>query len=155
MSKVISMLRDVLKAATLEDASFGFPNDRIEIKSVHFGDDCTGCIGDVVHPTDYIKRITEQYRRSWIIHPIQNAIDLLQWQPIETAPKDQDIRWINDGNEYARDILVWTCSSEVVRARWWQHRNKDGDIDASNFIADGGNACHPTHWMPLPEAPSE
>ena len=36
----------------------------------------------------------------------------------------------------------------VFRARWWSH--SDG---TSNFLDDGGRACYPSHWMPLPPPP--
>lgn len=65
------------KSATLNNAGFGFPDDRIEIKSVHFGDDDTGRVGDVLHPTDYVRGITRIHHRSWIIHPIQEVRALL------------------------------------------------------------------------------
>lgn len=76
--KIIETLEEAKKAATLENASFGFPNDRIEIKSVHFGDDITGRVGDVLHPTEYVRRITRIHHGSWIINPIDAAIELLR-----------------------------------------------------------------------------
>lgn len=70
----------------------------------------------------------------------------MEWQPIETAPKD-------------RDILLYTNCRGVVRGRWndckyatkprpyWTH-------DRERIW--GTVACRadqPTHWMPLPEPP--
>lgn len=77
--RIIEQLEEAKKAATLENAGFGFPNDRIEVKSVHFGDDNTGRVGDVIHPTEYVRRITRLHHRSWIIHPIDSAIELLKF----------------------------------------------------------------------------
>lgn len=82
MTTTLDRLTELLKAAEssalMENAGFGFPNDRIEIKSVHFGDDRTGRVGDVLHPTDYIKRITDLYRHSWILGPLREAIQLIE-----------------------------------------------------------------------------
>jgi len=51
-----------------------------------------------------------------------------EWQPIETAPKDQE-------------ILVWAhgIGQWVSKFAWW----------------DCGAHRKPTHWMPLPEPPHE
>ncbi len=76
--RLIELLEDAEKAATMENASFGFPNDRIEVKSVHFGDDRNGRVGDVLHPTEYVKSITKLHHGSWIISPIRQARELLK-----------------------------------------------------------------------------
>lgn len=70
------------------------------------------------------------------------------WRPISTAPKDEIYR---DGqNAYAKYILIWYSGALVpLRARWWQ-----ADSGANNFLADGGWAVFPTHWMPLPPPPT-
>ena len=69
------------------------------------------------------------------------------WQPIETAPKDEIYR---DGQSaYAEYILIWYPGTLApLRARWWQ-----ADSGPNNFLADGGWAVFPTHWVPLPAAP--
>ncbi|MFS2049748.1 hypothetical protein ACEN9J_02790 [Variovorax sp. Varisp41] len=71
------------------------------------------------------------------------------WQSIETAPKDELYR---DGtNAYGEHILAWWPGTlKPARVRWWF-----SDSGASNFLADGGYAVFPTHWQPLPSAPSE
>lgn len=78
LDRIIEQLEEAKRAATLENASFGFPNDCIEIKRVHFGDDERGHVGDVLHPTEYVRNITRIHHRSWIINPINVAIDLLK-----------------------------------------------------------------------------
>lgn len=78
IDRIIEKLEEAKKAATLENASFGFPDDRIEVKIVHFGDDNTGRVGDVIHPTTYVKNITDLHHRTWVIHPIECAIELLR-----------------------------------------------------------------------------
>ena len=63
----------------------------------------------------------------------------MDWQPIETAPKD------------GSDLLVNECG-DVVIARWSQPfsvwagpRDTYGEREV----------MYPTHWMPLPEPPSD
>ena len=59
------------------------------------------------------------------------------WQPIETAPKDRT------------EILAWIpqCGALVL---YWENLSDDGRW------SDGVSRFHrePTHWMPLPSAPS-
>ena len=71
------------------------------------------------------------------------------WQPIETAPKDAVKT--TSFHDYGPSILVWPAFGEVTCARWWQSRQEKTHC---NFIDDGGNAVHPTHWMPLPSPPA-
>lgn len=75
---LISNLEKAKDAALMTNAGFGFPNDLLEIKSVHFGDDQTGRVGDQLHPTTYVKQITNLYRKSWIIPPIDEALSILK-----------------------------------------------------------------------------
>lgn len=56
----------------------------------------------------------------------------MEWQPIETAPKD------------GRDILV--MDGDWLTIGWWSGEEwcrQDLHLSLSN----------PTHWMPLPEPP--
>lgn len=64
------------------------------------------------------------------------------WQPIETAPKD------------GTDILVFRPRFDgnyipQVGQDWWMRASYTGDCWAKSR-AD----CQPTHWMPLPPAPT-
>lgn len=76
--KIIEHLEEAKKAATLKNAGFGFSDDRIEIKSVHFGDDDRGRTGDIMHPTDYVRNITRLHHETWIISPINAALELIR-----------------------------------------------------------------------------
>lgn len=71
----------------------------------------------------------------------------MEWKPIETAPKGVVLK---DGmHNYGPRVLVWSNSfAEPMRARWWFATEEQ-----SNFIADGGYAVFPSHWMPLPPPP--
>jgi hypothetical protein len=72
----------------------------------------------------------------------------MEWQPIETAPKEIVVEY-SDIQRFGRHVLLWDGSTPYpYRGRWWQAKN-----GASNWLADGGMAAHPTHWMPLPTPP--
>lgn len=64
----------------------------------------------------------------------------MQWQPIETAPKD--------GTE------VWAYASEQVRMKWSEGFDWGLWIYSDELLQD---VCpepeQPTHWMPLPPPP--
>jgi len=71
----------------------------------------------------------------------------MEWQPIETAPKDGIaifVRWTH-----------WTHVPMVVFARNYAWHTIHSDVP----IGDGVNGhpfderYGPTHWMPIPEAP--
>jgi hypothetical protein len=78
LETIIDKLEKAKESATLDNASFGFPNDQLEIKSVHYGDDRTGRPGECFHPTEYIRNITKIHHRTWIISPLDEAINLLR-----------------------------------------------------------------------------
>lgn len=78
LDRLEELLEKAEKSATLDAASFGFESDRIEIKSVHFGDDRKGRVGYVLHPDDYIKNIVGLHHRTWIISPLREARELLK-----------------------------------------------------------------------------
>lgn len=90
--RVIDRLTEARKAATMEKSSFGFPHERIEIKSVHFHSE-GGAVGDEVHPTDYIRKMVELYHRTWIIAPLDEAISTIRAQRdlIEKAERLQEL----------------------------------------------------------------
>ena len=79
----------------------------------------------------------------------------MEWQAIETAPKDgTKVLIVND--EGAMDVAgyveQWNERTEFVR------KAKDGDVyrTVREEIGywDTDTAYCPTHWMPLPEAPN-
>lgn len=72
----------------------------------------------------------------------------MNWQPIETAPKN-------------KDILLFCPRHGVVRGKWnvcKYHRNPKpywtNDREALFGIISIRND-QPTHWMPLPDAPED
>lgn len=76
--------------------------------------------------------------------------DQMEWQPIETAPKDGTV------------ILVatWEISADMASAKWnglyWDTRHMDDDpshilLDEMSFREFGS----PTHWMTPPPPPDD
>jgi len=64
----------------------------------------------------------------------------MDWQPIETAPKDG--RWILAAStEYAAVKISWNFHHKD----WARH----GDKDAEPVLHQ------PTHWLPLPAPPED
>lgn len=81
----------------------------------------------------------------------------MDWQPIETAPKDGD--WVLVyGNVWAGEIsgIVKNDFGEISIARYSDGKS---DFPGEWWHDAGGDAyacwCQPTHWMPLPEAPHD
>ena len=63
----------------------------------------------------------------------------MEWQPIETAPKDEtEVLACRAGKKW-RQVLGWQ----------WGSGGCDG------WYNSGGRNYDPTHWMPLPEPPKE
>lgn len=65
----------------------------------------------------------------------------MEWQPIETAPKDGRgfLAYEKDKRPF---VALWLDAEhpDVDEAGWYEHWNFD--------------PVEPTHWMPLPEPPS-
>lgn len=104
----------------------------------------------------------------------------MEWQPIETAPKDRDVLvWYDhDADPYRdpdnpnrlTDYAAWAESGDylvgrgIAVAKWTpQFWESTGDYGEGYWMppvwavpgSDRSYAvvCNPTHWMPLPEPP--
>ncbi len=69
-----------------------------------------------------------------------------EWQPIETAPKDEFVLLAGPSG-YTTIETVFTTGrmcSDYHAGRWIDHANDD--------LTDWG--FNPTHWMPLPKPPA-
>jgi len=67
---------------------------------------------------------------------------MTQWQPIETAPKNQEVL----GWAYGDYVLCW----------WVKEKNFEGwttGWETAGGYDVGYSPVSPTHWTPLPEAP--
>ena len=107
LEEIIKQLEEARDAAKLTTASFGFPDDRIEIKSVHFGGDDKGRVGDVMHPDEYVKKIVRLHHATWVIGPINRAIELIE--------KNADV--LRDCEKLLRSISAADVESLADRAR--------------------------------------
>lgn len=75
----------------------------------------------------------------------------MEWQPIETAPKDKTIV-VFDPNQQTTRVVEWMTAMEDGEGAWiyaakraWEEPMKG---EAIAFYVSS-----PTHWMPLPEPP--
>lgn len=64
---------------------------------------------------------------------------MIDWQPIETAPKD------------GRSVLVW-WEHWALRPIVAYYHYQDGWLASEKLGSEGGG---PTHWMPLPDPPGD
>ena len=75
-----------------------------------------------------------------------------QWQPIETAPKDDDqtlILLFPDKHPHTNEKIIsvgegyWAKYAGFFEECWCR----------ANLDSEYGKPIYPTHWMPLPKAP--
>lgn len=79
---------------------------------------------------------------------LAEAAQRTQWQPIETAPKDGTAILIAVGHLVGEARFVEDEGSELG---WWWANEGPGDYHADKIELRQGQ---PTHWMPLPAAPT-
>lgn len=82
----------------------------------------------------------------------------MEWQPIETAPKDGTLFlcWVSavrygeteEGQQYQHDV------SQVDFCNWRTMAEHQGCGWFDPCCGQIGDAQYVTHWMPLPEPPS-
>ncbi len=85
----------------------------------------------------------------------------MEWQPIETAPKDGtqilgydasetylpdegDKGYIEEDSGYVHEL------TRPVMVLWWKQYEWGGSWKLAHY---GAFSYNPTHWMPLPEGP--
>lgn len=83
----------------------------------------------------------------------------MEWQPIETAPKEEDVLvWFKGG--WIAILVLTDCYGPTVQ----NPKNPSGDVErrqlgiAANYewrnhSGDGDQDYRPTYWMPLPPPP--
>lgn len=105
----------------------------------------------------------------------------MEWQPIETAPKDQDILvWYDHDKDpyqnpedldFLTDYATWAESGGFMEgkglaiSKWfpqsWESLDEYGGgyyMPSAWFVSENDDyerVCNPTHWMPLPVAPED
>jgi hypothetical protein len=67
---------------------------------------------------------------------------MMDWRPIETAPKDQTRILVS---KVGGDVRTASWASKAYGGGWW---DDDFPLETSS------RSRNPTHWMPLPEPPS-
>lgn len=70
----------------------------------------------------------------------QKALQDVQWQPIETVPRDMEVLLYENGAMYKGQYWYY-CEDE---------KRMFFDCDCGQYIA---SSPKPTHWMPLPQPP--
>ena len=66
----------------------------------------------------------------------------MQWQPIETAPKD------------GRPVIVRLDEGEIIVARFSRDKIGTGWWDEHANSCQSWADANATHWMPLPDPPT-
>jgi hypothetical protein len=75
------------------------------------------------------------------------------WQPIDTAPKDGVMKLLTNGTVVF--VGCWVDDDVLRVGGWAQYRCITGRGYNTALPADRWPlAVDPTHWMPLPELPS-
>jgi hypothetical protein len=82
---------------------------------------------------------------------------MMEWQPIETAPKDGTVILLAGGT-WGDDLLDLDGAPQVGAARWVMPFRKDRYPSYWGVaVLEGGYSAavyeNPTHWMPLPAPP--
>ncbi len=73
------------------------------------------------------------------------------WQPIETAPKDVGVLLV--GPDYlSKRIDQAICE---LSTRYDKDNTRWQLVHVGSYAGDGDLSFKPTHWMPLPEPPTE
>ena len=68
----------------------------------------------------------------------------MEWQPIETAPKDGS--HILLGNETLSSVGSWLSDMDYGA-------EYEGQLGVAGWWCLDSNDCQPTHWMPKPDPP--
>ena len=71
----------------------------------------------------------------------------MEWQPIETAPKDGTYIDLWVSGPYNKGCRITDCWFEC--GQWWKDYGRDGELKADQMKGD-----EPTHWMPIPDGPA-
>lgn len=72
----------------------------------------------------------------------------MEWQPIDTAPKDG--RLILVGNETG----VWVACYDAIFPSGYRPSNPWRSMLLNHDHIRRNHSLEPTHWMPLPKAPN-
>ncbi len=87
----------------------------------------------------------------------------MEWQPIDTAPRDgsQVLFYLGTNWVSSNDIIGWSQDDYDIVIGWWCEPNwlcglcEEGSADTEGYGSATNIYVSPTHWMPLPEPPKE
>ena len=84
-----------------------------------------------------------------------------QWRPIESAPRDGTpfLAWypkhcVDDDGESSGEVIGGACAMVACTQGLWEEPDWL-DAHGSYYMDDWCFAEEPTHWMPLPSAPTK
>ncbi len=131
-------------------------HDEKTILHPHYHVQCDNC-GARSGGSDKGDHVDQWNTRALIDHPEEKAggVERLrgEWQPIETAPKDGTKILICQASDAdGKPITGDDFGLFVQRAAWWGE--EEGWIVYCSLIQEPTLFFEPTHWMPIPEPPS-
>jgi hypothetical protein len=72
----------------------------------------------------------------------------MKWQPIETAPKEEDARFLVFGGLWRGEVYGPYSNQKITLVEW--NYGRFNVADSEYYAPEIGR---PTHWMPLPKEP--
>jgi hypothetical protein len=75
----------------------------------------------------------------------------MDWQPIETAPKDGTLVLVFSPGDFQTTTVA--SYTDAARRPCWTAEGPDGR--ACDSAGDWQTLLDPTHWMPLPASPQD
>ena len=72
----------------------------------------------------------------------------MEWQPIDTAPKDGRLIIVGHGNG------VWVACYDAIFPSGYKPSNPWRSMLLNHDHIRRNHSLEPTHWMPLPKAPN-
>ncbi len=94
-------------------------------------------------------------RRESLLFQAAQALEVQQWQPIETAPKDGThilLVGIGADNRPMTVIASWTCIEHLFLSS--RHPSQCDDCN-KEWYGTSRFGIDFTHWMPLPQPPED
>ena len=96
------------------------------------------CMGTDTHESKVLHEAADR------IEELEKQLAVVQWQPIETAPKDEKVILL--GLPVCENL--WAEDRRVYEGRWNDHENTWTSVNGFILFSVA------TRWMPLPEPPA-
>lgn len=113
-------------------------------------------------PTSYETEHGSQGSQAYMRRVAADALSLLpvagmapsdQWRPIETVPRDGTSVLVSFGTRGVHQV-AWVARNSEGICIWSVDDGKFGPYPLRGYLSDG-HPTSPTHWKPLPAAPSD